>query len=289
MKLGTFRVSADENFRPGAFLVDLDAVIDLSPAVGSMSELIAGGADALRTCQELIDGGATLAMAGIEIGPALQPASLRDFIGFEDHAAAGAKRRGEQLSASWKERPFYYKGNHRTIVANGQPVAKPSFTSELDFELEVACVIGKPIIDAGEDVARDAIFGFTIMNDWSARDVQRAEMASRLGPSKSKDFATSLGPWIVTVDECGDDPAFTMEARLNGESVCRAAFSDLYWTFAKTIAFVSQGEAVLPGDVFGSGTPFGGCMLDHGGPWLQSGDTVELEVAGIGVLRNSVA
>lgn len=294
MKLGTFRPGQEESFRAGVFFPDRNEVAELpvsSLPVGlgasdQIAALISRGFDASK---DRPDHARSFAIDEIEFGPPLALASLRDFVGFEDHAAAGAKRRGEELSSTWHDRPFYYKGNHRTIVAHEHAVPKPSFTDELDFELEIACIIGRQIIDADETTARDAIFGFTIMNDWSARDIQRAEMGSRLGPSKSKDFATSLGPWIVTADECGHDPSFSLEARLNGKSLCRAQLSDIYWTFAKTISFVSQGEPVLPGDVFGSGTPFGGCMLDRGGPWLQSGDVVELEVSGIGVLRNTIA
>jgi 2-keto-4-pentenoate hydratase/2-oxohepta-3-ene-1,7-dioic acid hydratase in catechol pathway len=208
---------------------------------------------------------------------------------FEDHAAAGAKRRGEELAQVWYERPVYYKGNPLTVIGHEAPIRRPAFTSELDLELEIACILGLPLLDATEGEAAEAIFGFTIMCDWSARDVQRVEMAARLGPAKSKDFATSLGPGIVTADEVGAHPALEMIARVNGESLATANLKDAYWSFPKMLSFVSQGEQLHPGEVFGSGTPFGGCLLDQEAEkWLEPGDVVELEVSSIGVLRNAV-
>ena len=224
----------------------------------------------------------------VEILAPLRPNSLRDFIAFEDHARAGAARRNEELAKVWFERPIYYKGNHKSIIGPAAPVQRPSFTKELDFELEVACVIGSRGRDLDESAAAGAIFGFTIMNDWSARDVQRTEMAARLGPAKSKDFATSIGPCILTADEVGAHPALRMTARLNGEAVCEADLGDAHWTFPKMIAFVSQDEDVWPTDLYGSGTPFGGCQLDRAARYLEPGDVVELEVEQIGVLRNEV-
>lgn len=222
------------------------------------------------------------------LAPLAQPNSLRDFLAFEDHARAGAERRDEPLAQIWYERPLYYKGNHRSILGPDEPLPRPTFTRELDFELEVACVVGTTARDLDERAATDAIFGFTILNDWSARDVQRAEMAARLGPAKSKDFATSIGPCILTADEAGPHPALEMIARRNGVELCRANLADCYWTFPKMMEFVSAGEAVWPTDLYGSGTPLGGCLLDHGGHYLEPGDVVELEVERIGILRNEI-
>jgi 2-keto-4-pentenoate hydratase/2-oxohepta-3-ene-1,7-dioic acid hydratase in catechol pathway len=225
----------------------------------------------------------------IRLLPPIRPASIRDVVGFEDHARAGAARRGAELFRGWHDRPFYYRGNHRAVLGPEDEVVRPSFTTQLDFELEVACVVGQDVRDAGEDEAAAAILGFTVMNDWSARDVQRAEMDSRMGPSKSKDFATSLGPCILLAERGAPQPAARMTARVNGRIVCDANLAAATWTFPAVIAFASRDETVAAGDVFGSGTPFGGCMLDHGGPWLEPGDVVELEVEGIGVLRNRIA
>jgi 2-keto-4-pentenoate hydratase/2-oxohepta-3-ene-1,7-dioic acid hydratase in catechol pathway len=212
---------------------------------------------------------------------------LRDFLAFEDHAKGGAARRGEELNPAWYRSPVYYKGNHRSIVGPGADVPWPSFSERLDFELELACVVGVRGRDFDERGAERAIFGYTIMNDWSARDVQRDEMAMRLGPAKSKDFATSLGPCIVTADEIDPRKGLAMTARVNGETWCEASSAAMHWTFAAMIAHVSTGEDVWPGDVYGSGTPFGGCGLDRD-RWVAPGDVVELEIEGIGVLRNRV-
>jgi 2-keto-4-pentenoate hydratase/2-oxohepta-3-ene-1,7-dioic acid hydratase in catechol pathway len=220
--------------------------------------------------------------------PLTMPNSLRDFLAFEDHAKAGAGRRSEKVSEVWYRRPLYYKGNHRTLLGPDEPVKRPSFTNELDLELEVACVVGSGGRDLVETAAAEAIFGFTIMNDWSARDIQREEMAARLGPAKSKDFATSIGPCLVTADETGPQPELAIAARVNGKVLCEANLGDAYWSFPKMIAFVSQEEDVWPTDLYGSGTPFGGCLLDHGGPFLEPGDVVELEVEKIGILRNHI-
>lgn len=270
----------------------------------SMEQFINGGRGALQSARQALEFAARVPDAALRgpgrhpgvfrmedirlLAPLSRPNSLRDFIAFEDHAAAGARRRGDELASVWYERPIYYKGNHRSILGPEAGLQRPSFTNELDFELEIACVLGAGGIDLDDQAAAASIFGFTIMNDWSARDVQRVEMASRLGPAKSKDFATSLGPCILTADETGPHPSLRMTARRGGEVVCEANLGDAHWKFPQMISFVSQGEAVWPGDVYGSGTPFGGCLLDHGGPYLEPGEVIELEVDRIGVLRNRV-
>ncbi|MEO7804260.1 MAG: fumarylacetoacetate hydrolase family protein, partial [Actinomycetota bacterium] len=226
------------------------------------------------------------------LAPITRPNSIRDFIAFEDHARAGAKRRNEELNPIWGERPLYYKGNHRSIIGPNADIERPSFTKELDLEMEVAAIVATNTKDVSVDEAAGSIFGFTIMNDWSARDVQRSEMATRLGPAKSKDFATSLGPCIVTADEFDDlstNPRLHMAVRVNGKLICEANLGDAHWSFAQMISFVSQGETVWPTDIYGSGTPFGGCILDSGGPWLEPGDIVEIEVEKLGLLRNTIA
>lgn len=267
----------------------------------TMEAFIAGGAPCLEAARRALplgrdgglrtDGRSPVSLDAGEVrllAPIRHPSSIRDAVGFEDHARAGAARREGELAAGWHDRPFYYRGNHRAILGPGEPLRRPAFTRELDFELEVACIAGRDLRDAGEDEAAAAIFGFTIMNDWSARDLQRAEMDSRMGPSKSKDFATSLGPCIL-VAEPGPQPALSMAARVNGRTVCEANLGAAFWTFPAIVSFASHGETVWATDLFGSGTPFGGCMLDHGGPWLEPGDVVELEVEEIGVLRTTVA
>jgi 2-keto-4-pentenoate hydratase/2-oxohepta-3-ene-1,7-dioic acid hydratase in catechol pathway len=148
--------------------------------------------------------------------------------------------------------------------------------------------VGARARNAQPDEAQRAIFGYTIMNDWSARDVQRAEMAMRLGPAKSKDFATSLGPYIVTADEFDPRDGLTMQVRVNGETWFETHSARMHWSFAQMISYVSSSEDVYPCDVYGSGTVFGGCGLDQD-RWLPRGATVELEVAGLGILRNHLA
>ena len=156
----------------------------------------------------------------------------------------------------------------------------------MDYELELACVIGKEGTDISEDGAAAHVGGYTVMNDWSARDIQMEEMSVGLGPAKGKDFATSLGPWLVTPDEFNPADA-RMTARINGEVWSDGNIGQIHWSFAQMIAHASMDETLYPGDVLGSGTVGGGCGLELD-RWLQSGDVVELEVEGIGVLRNRV-
>ena len=270
--------------RPGALVGDGE-VVELSEVASSVEGLIEAGQEAWERARDRAASGRR-EPAGALLAP-LRPASLRDFLAFEDHAKAGAARRGEELNAAWYTLPVFYKGNHRSIVGTDADVAWPAFTERLDFELELACVIGVRGRDLDEGAAGRSIFGYTVMNDWSARDLQRAEMTMRLGPSKSKDFATSLGPCIVTADEIDPRAGLRMTARVNGEVWSAASTAGMHWTFPGMIAHVSQGEDVWPGDVYGSGTPFGGCGLDLD-RWIAPGDVVELEIEGVGVLRNRV-
>ena len=272
-----------------------DHVIDLPDAVGhpafpsTMEALVArnGGTtlDAARDAFEHEDVMEFAVEDPVLLVPIL-PSSIRDFLAFEDHAKLGAERRGTEVPEAWYEMPVYYKGNHRSVTGPEETLEWPSFTEKLDFELEVACVLGKRGRDLSEADAQKVIFGYTVMNDWSARDLQAKEMSAWLGPAKSKDFATSLGPCVVTSDEF--DPASArLLARVNGEVWGAGHLADARWSFAQMIAYVSRDEDVWPGDVYGSGTFGGGCGLDQG-RFLSPGDVVELEVEGIGVLRNTV-
>jgi 2-keto-4-pentenoate hydratase/2-oxohepta-3-ene-1,7-dioic acid hydratase in catechol pathway len=279
VRLVTFDAGAGP--RPGA--LDGDDIADLSgvaPRVEALLDRLGDARAALATAPRITRDSARL------LAP-LRPASLRDFLAFEDHAKGGARRRGEELNPSWYEIPVYYKGNHREIVGPGEDMAWPAFTEKLDFELELACVVGSHGRDLTEAQTAAAIAGYTVMNDWSARDVQRVEMAMRLGPAKSKDFATGLGPVLVTADEIDPRDGLRMIARVNGEVWAEASSKNMHWTFPQMISYVSQGEAVYPGDVYGSGTPYGGCGLDRD-RWISPGDVVELEIEGIGVLANRV-
>lgn len=213
--------------------------------------------------------------------------SLRDFLTFEDHVKRGAERRGTTVSDYWYEAPVYYKGNHRSVLGPDQECPWPDYTERLDFELELAMVVGGRAHDLSMTAAEDLIFGFTIYNDFSARDIQAREMATFLGPAKGKDFANAFGPWIVTADELGTQPDLEMICRVNGEELGRARSSAMHWRWAEMLAHVSRSEDVYPCDVYGSGTPGGCCGLDLD-RFLQAGDVVELEIEAIGVLRNTV-
>ncbi|HEU4683147.1 MAG TPA: fumarylacetoacetate hydrolase family protein [Nitrospira sp.] len=221
------------------------------------------------------------------IAPIPNPPSLRDFIAFEDHIAATSKKRGQPIPPEWYKAPVYYKGNPRTIIGPDEPLPWPLETAKLDYELELACVIGRQGRDIPERQAADYIAGYTIMNDFSARDVQFQEMVCRLGPAKGKDFATALGPCLITPDEIADIGSLTMIARVNGEEWSRGRFGTIHWTFPQMIAHVSRGEMMYPGDVLGSGTVGGGCGLELD-RYLKPGDVVELEIQPIGVLRTRI-
>jgi 2-keto-4-pentenoate hydratase/2-oxohepta-3-ene-1,7-dioic acid hydratase in catechol pathway len=283
MRLVSFEV--DGRRGPGALTTA--GIADLSALVPSIEEALDGGRALLRQLSERLPECPTLGADAARLLAPLKPASLRDFLAFEEHARRGAARRGEPLAQAWYEIPIYYKGNHRQITGPDEIVAWPSFTERLDFELEIAAVICARARDLGEPAAAEAIAGYTIMNDWSARDLQRQEMAARLGPAKSKDFATSLGPSIVTWDEADPLDGLRMEARVNGESWFRGTTRDMHWSFPQMIAYVSRDEEIWPGDVYGSGTSFGGCGLDLD-RWIHPGDVVELEVEALGVLRNRI-
>ena len=241
---------------------------------------------AAQTLQSFFTGGgnarehAEYALADVDLRPpVLYPPTVRDFMAFEDHVANARKQRGTEVPAEWYETPVFYFSNPAAIFGPDQDVPYPPETNELDYELECAAVIG-----AGGRIA-----GFTILNDWSARDVQRHEMRVGLGPAKGKDFATSLGPVLVTTDEF-DGTNGEMVARVNGDERSRGNLSTMYHSWDSLVAQAARNTVLRPGDVLGSGTVGSGCILEHGdGRWLQRGDVVELEIEGIGVLRNRIA
>ncbi len=210
--------------------------------------------------------------------PVLRPPSVRDFYAFEEHVKTARASRGLEVPPEWYEQPVFYFSNPAAIYGPEDEIPYPDGTEELDYELEVAALIG----------ARGEIAGFTIMNDWSARDLQRAEMRVGLGPAKGKDFATSLGPVVVTPDAL-DDLRLEMTARVNGEERSRGNLADMYHSWEAIVAHAARNTELRPGDVLGSGTVGTGCILEHGdGRWLEPGDVVELEVEEIGVLRNRI-
>jgi fumarylacetoacetate (FAA) hydrolase len=225
-------------------------------------------------------------------------ASLRDFYAFEQHVQTCRAHRGLGMVPQWYQVPVFYFSNPVAVVGDGDPVWAPQGSDALDYELELACVIGTAARDLpADDSAMNCVAGFTIMNDWSARDLQRAEMAVGLGPSKSKDFATSLGPHLVPFAELKDayrDGRLHLEmtTRVNGREYSRGSGGSMYWTWPQILAHASRDTELRPGDVIGSGTVGTGCILELTpeavGGWLKPGDVVELTVERIGTLRNPV-
>jgi fumarylacetoacetate (FAA) hydrolase len=198
----------------------------------------------------------------------------------------------------WYQVPVFYFSNPAGVIGDGDPVVAPRGSAALDYELELACVIGKTGRDLpADDRALEHVAGFTIMNDWSARDLQRQEMAVGLGPAKGKDFATSLGPELVTFDELADRYHegrldLEMSASVNGRVLSRGNAATMFWTWPQLIAHASRDATLRPGDVLGSGTVGTGCILELTpeavGGWLKPGDVVELAIERLGVLRNHV-
>lgn len=211
------------------------------------------------------------------LAPLPNPASIRDFYAFEEHVKKGFERRGEPMPPEWYEFPAYYKSAHHNVLGPDADVSWPSFTQKFDYELELACVIGR----------NQKIAGYTVMNDFSARDIQRREMKVRLGPAKGKDWAMALGPVLVTPDEIGNPYALEMTARINGEEWSRGNSASMHWKFEQMMAFLTSDDFLVSGDVIGSGTVGTGCGLELD-RWVKRGDVIELEIEKIGVLRNKV-
>jgi fumarylacetoacetate (FAA) hydrolase len=233
--------------------------------------------------------------------PILHPPSVRDFYAFEQHVKTARANRGVEMIPEWYEIPVFYFTNHHAITGPFDPVKRPKASVALDFELEIAAVMGR----RGRDIpARDAeayVAGYLVMNDWSARDLQRQEMKMNLGPAKGKDFATTIGPCLVTPDDLadrridrGDKGAvydLQLIGRVNGQAISRGNWRDMYFTFAQLIERASADVWLYPGDVIGSGTVGTGCLLEltkGQGPWLQPGDVVELEIERLGLIHNQV-
>lgn len=228
----------------------------------------------------------------------LRPSSIRDFYAFEQHVKTANANRGRDVPAEWYNIPVFYFSHHRTVYGTGDRIPYPVGSAALDYELEVAAVIGKEGINIAADEAEEHIFGYMIYNDWSARDLQRQEMSVGLGPAKGKDFAQGFGPVIVTPDELADRHTgrpgvydLEMVARVNGEERSRGNWKTLHYSFGEMIARASAGVTLYPGDVIGSGTVGTGCLVEvtqAQGPWLQPGDVVELEIERLGTLTNTV-
>lgn len=214
--------------------------------------------------------------------------TYRDFYAHEKHVAKGFEKRQEPIPSAWYEIPAYYKGPSLGFIGPKEEIIWPSYTNILDYELELGMIIAKEGKNLKAQNAHEHIFGFTILNDISARDIQKKEMAIRLGPAKGKDFCSVIGPVITTIDEFnGKEPNLLMTAKINGEEWSRGHSGDSHFSFAEMIAHVSMDEWVVPGDFFGSGTVGTGCGLEID-KWIQEGDEIELHIEHIGSLKNKV-
>jgi fumarylacetoacetate (FAA) hydrolase len=231
--------------------------------------------------------------------PLPRPGSLRDFYTFEAHVKTAFANRGKEIPPEWYQFPVFYFSNTSSIYGPFEPIPYPAYSQALDYELEVAAVIGQAGIDIPAEQAEAHIAGYTIFNDWSARDIQQAEMRVGLGPAKAKDFASSLGPALVTPDELLDRATgrpgvyqLEMVARVNGQERSHGNWQDMHFSFGELIARASAGVPLMPGDVIGSGTVGTGCLLEltaGQGPWLKTGDIVELEIERLGNLTNPIS
>jgi 2-keto-4-pentenoate hydratase/2-oxohepta-3-ene-1,7-dioic acid hydratase in catechol pathway len=271
-----------------------------------------------RTVADLVDlglepaleiGARALTGEGIQFDASLlelpwKPASIRDFVTFESHVE-GVRRSIDHavgVPDAWYDAPTFYFTNPHALYGPGRPVPKPALCHALDFEMEVGVVLGRGGTSLSESEAKEAIFGYTIVNDWSARDLQSREMQVGLGPAKGKDFATSIGPWIVTADEV--EPFHDADGSLdlgctayvNGERIGHDRLAHMHWTFPQMIAYASRDSVVLAGDLLASGTTGGGgCLAELWGrngsqtpPPLQAGDVVSIEVEALGPLAAQV-
>jgi 2-keto-4-pentenoate hydratase/2-oxohepta-3-ene-1,7-dioic acid hydratase in catechol pathway len=296
MRFATFLAPDASGERVG--VVDGERVYALAPGV-ALVDLLADLPGAGRAAQAAPD--AVFGLAEVRLrAPIPVPPSVRDFYAFEDHVRTARTTRGLEIDPDWYELPVFYFSNPAAVTGPGDDIPVPPGCAELDYELEVAAVVGRPGADLEPAAAEAHIAGYTVLNDWSARDLQRREMRLGLGPAKGKDFATSLGPMLITPDELEpyrDKKAFdlAMTARVNGAEWSRGRLSDIYWSFGEMLAHASRGTVLRPGDVIGSGTCGTGCILElsavHGSdvyPWLGPGDVVELAVDGLGTLGNSV-
>lgn len=311
MKYVTVRTGAGDRLgaQTEAGVVDLASVVS-NPAFGSMLALIEAGptaweeAKAIVTsppAEALLDHGAYRLRA-----PLPEPPQIRDCMAFHKHieqasytlarraaSAAGDVTKADAYIQGWKvpeihrTQPVYYKANRFSVADPGEDIPWPHYSERMDFELELAMVIGRTGKDLEAETALEHVFGFMIFNDFSARDAQVFEMQGGLGPAKGKDFdkANAFGPCIVTLDELGDPHDLRMIARVNGKTWCDGSSSTMNWRFGDILAHISRGETLRPGEVIGSGTVGDGCGLEHD-RYLQPGDLVELEVEGIGILRN---
>lgn len=319
MKYVTYQHPADgarAGFLHGAHIVDLERSCQWAQHKGrcdlqrplpvALLAFLEGGPEMGETAREIARLLDEVGVEGLDfvlpalgtplLSPLPTPRSFRDFYAFEEHVKTARGRRGLEMVPEWYHFPVFYFSNHNAFVGPEQDVPRPRYTEWLDYELEIACVIGKEGRDITPENALEHIAGLTVLNDWSARDIQREEVKVGLGPAKGKDFATSMGPYLLTLDELEDvrDGArwdLTMTARVNGRELSRGNVRQIYFSFAELIARASDGVTLYPGDVIGSGTVGTGCILELGTDvhrWLEPGDVVEMEIERLGILRNRI-
>ena len=284
------------------YLIDLHKAAAQSGKDGGifadMLSLINAGENGLKTARTLLqsaDESVTMAVSDVSFLPPIMPVQYRDCLVFEEHLANCFKVMGATMPVPssippvWYDQPLYYKGNRMSFIGHGTDVQWPAYAEFLDIELELAIVVGKTGKDISKDVAPAHIFGYSILNDVSARDAQMREMPGQLGPCKGKDFDTGniLGPYILTADEVVHPIAVNMEARVNGERWGGGNSSQMQHSFADILAHISSSETIYAGEVIGSGTVGTGCGLEIG-KRLQDGDIFELEIENIGILTNRI-
>jgi 2-keto-4-pentenoate hydratase/2-oxohepta-3-ene-1,7-dioic acid hydratase in catechol pathway len=267
--------------------------------ITTLDALLAGGlrVDALA---DLLDAEVEEPMDAsvLQFGPPiLAPPTFRDFYAFEQHVGTMWKRRDMEIPEAWYRLPIFYFSNTSEMRGPGDPVWAPRGSAELDYELEVAALIDTPVRDLDAARGEEAIGGYTILNDWSARDLQREETTVRLGPAKGKDFASSIGPWLVTPDELagarsGTGYDLAMTASVNGNELSRGTWSSAHFSFGEMVERASADVRLRPGDLLGSGTVGTGCLLEVRdeilGRYLEPGDTVTLAIERLGELTASV-
>jgi fumarylacetoacetate (FAA) hydrolase len=269
-------------------ITTLDAHLARGLRVAALGEVVEGYASASEDDEAHVDA------ADLAFGPPiLQPPTFRDFYAFERHVGTMWKRRDMEIPEAWYRLPIFYFSNVSEVRGPGDAVWAPRGSKELDYELEVAALIDTPARDLDAARGEEAIGGYMILNDWSARDLQREETTVRLGPAKGKDFASSIGPWLVTPDELADarrDKGYdlAMTARVNGTELSRGTWSSAHFSFGEMVERASADVRLRPGDIIGSGTVGTGCLLEVReetlGRYLEPGDTVTLTIERLGEL-----
>lgn len=314
MKLVTFIKSGETVERPGAYRAD-GSVVDLSPDFQDLLSLIEAGEAGLNLAKRRLENARTQNVVAADAfewrAPLPRPVQIRDFANYEKHvlqamdasmylrsrteddpekAIAQYKASGQYVIPQiWYDQPIYFKANRMNVIGHEQDVIWPRYAERMDYELELACVIGQKAKNVSRENARDVIFGYTIYNDFSARDAQSKEMAFRMGPAKGKDFDTGniFGPCIVTKDEIPDPYALAMEIRVNSETKLVTTSGGSQHDFERCIEHVSQDETLYPGEILALGTVGDGCGFESL-TWLNENDVVEIEVEKIGTLRNKL-